>query len=233
MMAAISATSASVASRSEASSPSTYRRVGVCPARTPTLSRLAIPSIGGQVLGEGLEGPVDALDQGVEGHALDVLQRAGDGLAVLGAGRGDPEPAVADDHAGHAVPARRRQVRVPQDLGVVVGVDVDEARGPARGRRDRPPRPRRRRRRRRRRRSGRRPPRRRPRRRGAPVPSITVPLRRIRSITSPSSAVRTRPYRQPMQAWIRPRRTSRVGPSRPRAPRGPAARRPGAPPAGT
>ena len=44
-------------------------------------------------------------------------------------GRGDGEAAVAGDHGGDAVEARRRQRRVPEHLGVVVGVDVDEAGG--------------------------------------------------------------------------------------------------------
>ena len=54
-------------------------------------------------------------------------KRAHDRVAVLGAGRRDAEAAVAHDHARDPVPARRREVAVPEDLGVVVGVDVDEA----------------------------------------------------------------------------------------------------------
>ena len=81
----------------------------------------------GEVLGEGLEAPVDALVERLDRHALDVLEGAHDGVTVLGAGRGHAEPAVAHDHAGDAVPARGREVAVPEDLGVVVRVDVDEA----------------------------------------------------------------------------------------------------------
>src|SRR5439155_5323265 len=47
----------------------------------------------------------------------------------LGPDGGEAEPAVADDDRGDAVPARQRAVRVPVDLGVVVGVEVDEAGG--------------------------------------------------------------------------------------------------------
>ena len=47
----------------------------------------------------------------------------------LGRRRGDREAAVAGDDGGDAVEARRRQRRVPEHLGVVVGVDVDEAGG--------------------------------------------------------------------------------------------------------
>ena len=49
-------------------------------------------------------------------------------LAVLGAARRDREAAVARDHRSHAVVRRRRQRRIPEDLRVVVRVDVDEAR---------------------------------------------------------------------------------------------------------
>ena len=61
-------------------------------------------------------------------HVLDVLQRADEQLAVLGPDRRDREAAVAGDDRRDAVPARRRERRVPEHLGVVVGVDVDEAR---------------------------------------------------------------------------------------------------------
>ena len=80
-----------------------------------------------EVLGEGLEGPRDALREGVERHALDVLQHPHDGVAVGRTRRCEPEAAVAHDHGGDAVPRRGGEVGVPQDLGVVVGVRVDEA----------------------------------------------------------------------------------------------------------
>ena len=43
-----------------------------------------------------------------------------------GPDRRDREAAVAGDHRGDAVERRRREVRVPEHLGVVVRVDVDE-----------------------------------------------------------------------------------------------------------
>ena len=46
---------------------------------------------------------------------------------VLGTDRRDREAAVAGDDARHAVERRRRERRVPEDLRVVVAVDVDEA----------------------------------------------------------------------------------------------------------
>ena len=46
---------------------------------------------------------------------------------AVGRARGEADAAVAHHDGGDAVPARRRQQRVPRDLAVVVGVDVDEA----------------------------------------------------------------------------------------------------------
>ncbi len=81
-----------------------------------------------EVLGERLEvGPGHAFEQRVGRHVLDVLERPDEQLAVLGADRRDREAAVAGDDRGDAVPARGRERGVPEDLGVVVGVDVDEA----------------------------------------------------------------------------------------------------------
>jgi hypothetical protein len=89
---------------------------------------LGAPVDGVQVLGERLEAPVDALLEGVHRHALHVLERAHDGVAVLGPGGRDAEPAIAHHDARDPVPRRRREVAVPEDLRVVVRVDVDEAR---------------------------------------------------------------------------------------------------------
>ena len=80
-----------------------------------------------EVLGEGGEVPRDAGGERGDVHVLDVLERAGDQLVVLGARRRDREPAVAGDDGGDAVEARRRERGVPEHLRVVVGVDVDEA----------------------------------------------------------------------------------------------------------
>ena len=45
----------------------------------------------------------------------------------IGCSGGEPDPAVAHDHGAHPVPTGWGDERVPRDLGVVVGVDVDEA----------------------------------------------------------------------------------------------------------
>src|SRR5262249_62405907 len=59
-------------------------------------------------------------------HAFDVLEGAHDEVAVFGTRGCDAEPAVAHHDARDAVPARRGEVAVPEDLCVVVRVDVDE-----------------------------------------------------------------------------------------------------------
>ncbi len=67
-----------------------------------------------------------AFGQRRERHALDPGEHAHEVVAVLGAERRDREPAVAADDRRHAVQRRRRERRVPEHLGVVVGMDVDE-----------------------------------------------------------------------------------------------------------
>ena len=86
----------------------------------------AVPLDRVEVLGERLEVPRDPGLERREAHVLDVLERAPDEAAVLRSARRDREPAVAGDDAGDAVPRRRRERGIPEDLRVVVGVDVDE-----------------------------------------------------------------------------------------------------------
>ena len=64
---------------------------------------------------------------GVGGDVLGPLEVAHDEVALVGPGRRQREAAVAHDHAGDAVPARAGAERVPEHLGVHVGVAVDEA----------------------------------------------------------------------------------------------------------
>ena len=79
-----------------------------------------------EVLRVGLEVPLDAGGERLEAHVLDLVEGAAQRVPGLRPGGGDAVAAVAGHNRGDAVPARRRQRRVPQDLGVVVGVDVDE-----------------------------------------------------------------------------------------------------------
>src|SRR5262249_18499447 len=82
-----------------------------------------------QELGEALERPLppDAGEERLQGHALDALPRAQDELTVCRPGRRDAQAAVAHHQRRDAVPGRDRQHAIPEHLGVVVRVDVDEA----------------------------------------------------------------------------------------------------------
>ena len=79
-----------------------------------------------EIFGEGLEIPDDARGQGRGVHVLDVLERVHDHVVMLRPGGRDREAAVARDHRGHTLVRRRPQCRIPEHLGVVVRVDVDE-----------------------------------------------------------------------------------------------------------
>jgi hypothetical protein len=80
------------------------------------------------VLGERLEFPCDALPQHVQRHALDLREVAHRDVAVLRLARRDRESAIADHRRSHAERRRRPDMRIPSDLGVEVGVAVDDAR---------------------------------------------------------------------------------------------------------
>jgi hypothetical protein len=59
---------------------------------------------------------------------LDALHEPDEPVVAVAPGGREADSAVAGHRGGHAVPARRREVRVPGGLAVVVGVYVDEAR---------------------------------------------------------------------------------------------------------
>ena len=80
-----------------------------------------------EVLGERLPVPADPFGERAAGDVLDAFHQLDEPLApVRGDGR-EADAAVAEDRGGHAVPARRGQVRVPRGLPVEVRVHVDEA----------------------------------------------------------------------------------------------------------
>ncbi len=72
--------------------------------------------------------PVKTSAQRVERHALDPRQHPGEVVLLVGPGGRQREAAVAAEHRGDAVLHRRARGRVPEQLGVVVRVQVDEAR---------------------------------------------------------------------------------------------------------
>ena len=61
------------------------------------------------------------------GHVLDAFHQEHEIVAVGGATGREADAAVPHHHRGDAVEARRRAERVPGDLRVEMGVDVDEA----------------------------------------------------------------------------------------------------------
>ena len=80
-----------------------------------------------EVLGERRPGPVDARRHGRPGDVLGPFEVPHDELPCLRRGRGEREAAMPHDRGGDAVPARVRPELVPEDLGVEVGVPVDES----------------------------------------------------------------------------------------------------------
>ena len=80
------------------------------------------------VLAVRLPVPRQRIEDRLGGDVLDALHHLRQRGPVVGPARRERHPAVAHHHARHAVPAARRADRIPRDLGVEVGVDVDEAR---------------------------------------------------------------------------------------------------------
>jgi hypothetical protein len=83
-----------------------------------------------EILRKRFEWPVVAQTalQRRQAHPLDFFQRAHDQPAMLGMGWRHAKAAIAEHHRGDAMPRRNRQHPVPQNLGVVMSMDIDEAR---------------------------------------------------------------------------------------------------------
>jgi hypothetical protein len=80
-----------------------------------------------EVLGDRLPVPRHALAHRLVGDRLGARHRQHRAVTEVRRAGGEAEPTVAEHHRRHAVPAGDRAPRVPADLGVVVGVAVDEA----------------------------------------------------------------------------------------------------------
>ena len=80
-----------------------------------------------EVLGEVLPLPLDALGERGAGDVFDAFHQADEPVVLVGLHRREADAAVAHHDRGDAVPARRREQRVPGDLAVEVRVHVDEA----------------------------------------------------------------------------------------------------------
>ena len=82
-----------------------------------------------EVIAEAAPTPGDAgLERG-QGHALDPRHHPPEVVGVFGDDRREREPAVAGHHARDAVEIGGARLRVPEELGVVVRMGVDEAGG--------------------------------------------------------------------------------------------------------
>ncbi len=81
-----------------------------------------------EVLGDRFPVPPDGFPQRRAGDALDTLHEPDEPVPPIGGRGGEADAAVAHHHGGHAVPDGRGEQRIPRDLSVVVGVDVDESR---------------------------------------------------------------------------------------------------------
>jgi hypothetical protein len=82
----------------------------------------------GEVLAVRLPLPREPVEDAGGRDVLDRLHELGEVLTVLGLAGRERHAAVAEHDGRDAVPARRRRDRVPADLGVEMGVDVDEPR---------------------------------------------------------------------------------------------------------
>src|SRR5271169_5668124 len=80
-----------------------------------------------EVLAEGLPLPRDPLRQRAAGDVLYALHQFDEPVVPVGPHRSETDAAIAHDRGGHAMPARRCQMRIPGGLTVEMRVDVDES----------------------------------------------------------------------------------------------------------
>ena len=91
---------------------------------------VALPAVEGvEIFAEGFPLPLQAFVHDRAGDVLDAFHQLDQAFAVGGLAGGEADAAIAHDGGGDAMPGGGRHVAVPDRLGVVVGVDVDEAGG--------------------------------------------------------------------------------------------------------
>ena len=103
------------------------RTQGGVPDLRAVVDALRLPVDRVEVLGERFPLPVDTRGQRAGIDVFGALEVADDERTRTRAGGGEGEAAVTHHDGRHAVPARRRAERVPEQLRVHMGVAVDEA----------------------------------------------------------------------------------------------------------
>ena len=134
-----SASSAVAGSLAAPRSPITNARSGPWAIWAPTSSTLGWRSTASRYSGKLVHSHVMPSVMAEPGDVLHALHQLDEPLVAVGGRRREADAAVAHHHGGDAVPRARRDPRVPGDLGVVVGVDVDPPGRDAAGRRRRAP----------------------------------------------------------------------------------------------
>ena len=76
---------------------------------------------------DGLPIPIHAGLHRLVGNRLGAGHREHRALAEIGLAGREAEAAIAEHERGHAVPSGDRAIGIPADLGVVMGVQIDEA----------------------------------------------------------------------------------------------------------
>src|SRR5271155_2662315 len=89
------------------------------------VDRAFLAGKGIEILSERLPLPVDAGGQSLLRNVFHTDHQIDQVISLAAPDRSKADPAVADNHRGYAVPARRRKIRVPGHLTVVMRVDID------------------------------------------------------------------------------------------------------------
>src|SRR5271155_1525297 len=78
-----------------------------------------------EILSERLPLPIDSSGQSLLRNVLHTDHQVDQVISLAPPDRSKSDAAVAGNHRGYAVPARRRKIRVPEHLTVVMGVDIN------------------------------------------------------------------------------------------------------------
>src|SRR5262249_22567360 len=82
-----------------------------------------------EILGNGFPIPSHPCAHRLNWDRLVARHRQHGAFAILGLDRREPEPAIAEHHRGYAVPSGVSAPRIPANLGVVMGMEIDETGG--------------------------------------------------------------------------------------------------------